>query len=404
MRAVKSRVMKGAGARVFPTAVAFMAAAAGLAAMMTGGGALAQNGAECARLQQEIAASRHGPNGQIQAAAERQRGELARTTAYARSLGCENRKFLIFGSDPPAQCGELNGQISRMQANLNDLQARGGGGSGDLVARYNSECVQRQPGNFFEALFNGFRPPNANQEPIEPETPAARENSEGQSGEGGVNAHAGGYAVCVRSCDGSFFPVSYSGAGSRSDSLEEVCRALCPNAEVELYSFGFGGTINTAVSASGEPYVNSPNALKYLQSYDPTCSCRRKGQSWADALAGAEARYGHEAKDILVTAEKSAEMARPIDPKTKVDPKAKMTKASAKSTVVTQDLPAPGLDANGADTKLSAEAATISREGSGIAGGDRQGGARYGEGQGQTVEVTGPDGVKKRVRVVGPTL
>ena len=50
-----------------------------------------------------------------------------------------------------------------------------------------------------------------------------------------------------------------------------------------------------------------------------------KGESWAEALAGAEARYGHEKHDILVTPEKSAEMARPIiDPKAKpaADPKA----------------------------------------------------------------------------------
>ena len=43
-------------------------------------------------------------------------------TASARSLGCENRKFLFFGSDPPPQCGQLNGQIARMQANLADLR------------------------------------------------------------------------------------------------------------------------------------------------------------------------------------------------------------------------------------------------------------------------------------------
>ena len=40
--------------------------------------------------------------------------------------------------------------------------------------------------------------------------------------------------------------------------------------------------------------------------------------SWAETLADAEARYGHEKRDILVTPEKSAEMARPI-----IDPKAK---------------------------------------------------------------------------------
>ena len=65
---------------------------------------------------------------------------------------------------------------------------------------------------------------------------------------------------------------------------------------------------------------------------------------------------------------------------------------------------APVLDANGADTKLSAAAATVSREGSGIAGGDVENAKSFSVNQGRTVEVTGPDGVKHTVRIVGPTL
>ena len=242
----------------------------------------------------------------------------------------------------------------------------------------------------------------------------------------GANAHAGSYAVCVRSCDGSFFPVSYSGAGSRADSLEEVCRSLCPNADVALYSFPLGGTIDQAVSSTGERYVDMPNALKFQQSFDSTCSCRRKGESWAQALANAEARYGHESHDIIVTPEKSAEMARPIiDPKAKpaVDPKAKPSKTLAKTTdttasttattttspTATTTTPAPDpatpvLDANGADPALSAAAATVSREASGIAGDDVQSAKSFTVKQGRTAEVTGPDGVKRTVRIVGPTL
>ena len=395
--------------------------------------ALAQN-AECARLQQAIAAHR-GSSGS-QAAVERQRAELGRTRAYAGSLGCGNRKFLMFGSDPPAQCGEVNAQISRMEANLADLQARAGGGAGDLVARYNAECGHAQPAgpaNVFEALFGGIARLGAPQEQEPPQTDARFEDHGDQqrqsapSGEkGGAQAHAGSYAVCVRTCDGSFFPVSYSGAGSRADSLEDVCRALCPNADMALYSFPFGGTVDEAASATGEPYANLPNAGKFEKAYDPSCSCRRKGQSWADALAEAEARYGHQKHDILVTPEKSAEMARPIiDPKAKpaTDSKAKpgasvvagpgVTAApglSATAPGATPGAPssdtaiAPVLDANGADTKLSAEAATVSRETSGIAGDGVQSAKSFSVNQGRTVEVTGPDGVKHPVRIVGPAL
>ncbi len=244
-------------------------AMAGLAGVLASAAALAQN-ADCARLQAAISAAPRG-GGQLQAAAERQRVELARTTAYAHSIGCDNQKFLFFGSEPPPQCGEIKGQISRMQANLADLQARGGGGRGDLIARYNAQCgnAPRGPANIFEALFGGgaryqtnpdaLPPPDEQQETIEKSIEEEKQ---------GANARAGSYAVCVRTCDGSFFPVSYSGAGSRADSLEEVCRSLCPNADVQLYSYPFGGTINEAVSSNGERYVDLPNALKFEQTFE----------------------------------------------------------------------------------------------------------------------------------------
>jgi len=409
------------GGKYLASAGALVALAASIAALSHG--ALAQNAGECARLQQAIA-SRHGSSG-AQAAVERQRAELGRTEAAARSLGCGNRKILIFGSDPPPQCGELNGQIARMQANLADLEARAGGGAGDLIARYNAECgnAPPRPTNFLEALFGGVArlaappppppPPGQTEARFEPldRAPADRTTESGQPVDRQhVVAHSGSYAVCVRTCDGSFFPVSYSGSGSRADSLEEVCRALCPNADVALYSFPFGGTIDeAAASTTGEPYANLANAGKFQTAYDPNCSCRRKGQSWADALADAEARYGHEKHDIIVTPEKSAEMARPI-----IDPKAKP--GAAAPTVVAgpgaangatpagDTASAPILDINGTDTKLSAETATVSREASGIAGDDVQGAKSFAVDQGRKVEVTGPNGVKRVVRIVGPAL
>jgi hypothetical protein len=409
-----------------------VAIAAAVAGVVGGGQSFAQQSADCARLQAAIAAAPRGGGGAAAAAAERQRAELASANAYARSIGCDNQKFLFFGSDPPPQCGEVKGRIARMQANLSDLQARAGGGRAELVARYNAVCVnaQRAPGNIFEALFGGgarqaalnpdeLPPPDQQQEMID----KSIENEKK-----GAHVSAGSYAVCVRTCDGSFFPVSYSGAGSRADSLEEVCRSLCPNADVQLYSFPFGGTINGAVSSSGEPYVNLPNALKFEQTYDSTCSCRRKGESWAQALAAAEAKYGHESRDILVTPEKSVELSRPIIAKAAADAKGKPAKSNAKAIPDTASSqpggphpqpgvvlsnpgasPPPGaatvsLDANGTDTALSAAAAAVSREASGIAGGGVQSGTVYGKTDGQTVTETSPDGVSRKVRIVAPTL
>jgi Protein of unknown function (DUF2865) len=373
------------------------------------GSALGQS-AECQRLQQAIAAAGHGGGGQgaqYEAAAQRQRGEIDRTVAYARSIGCENRKFLFFGSGPPPQCDSINAQVSRMQANLADLQSRAGGGDGgraELVARYNAQCTgsASQPHGILDALFGNQREqsPDVQTVPLVPD-PNANPDQQPADGEA-KEARAGSKAVCVRSCDGSFFPVSYSAGGSRLDELQDMCRALCPNADVSLYTYSPSADIETAVSISGARYMDSPTALKYRKSLDSTCSCRRRGQSWADALAGAEQRLGGLGKtDIMVTPEKSAELSRP-----KPDPKSKTAKppADAPKTPAPDPKAAAAPDQTQADQLLGQQAATVSRESSGIAAGDATTGPLYTKGQGQTQEVTGTDGVKRRVRIIDPTL
>ena len=368
------------------------AIALALAAALTASRQTLAQSSECVRLQQAIADSgRRSQSDRYQAAAQKQRGELDRTASYARSLGCENRKFLFFGASPPAQCGEINAQIGRMQANLSDLEARAGGGSGgrgELVARYNAECGAgasgRQP-NIFDAIFGNPPPPAANDmtlEPISPDAPAT-EPSDG--------AHGGSKAVCVRSCDGYFFPVSYSAGSSRLDSLQDMCSALCPNAEVSVYTYPMSADIDSAVSVSGARYVDSANALKYRQSFDSTCTCKKRGQSWVDALAGAEQRLGSQGhSDLIVTQAKSVELSRP-----RVDPKARTAKPAPEPPKVAE---APQSD------QLEKQAGAISRESSGIAAGDAGAGSLLTTDKGQMRETIGPDGLKRRVRIIDPTL
>ena len=385
----------------------FGLAAAILVGLVAAGSAQAQS-AQCVKLQQAIAAAGHSsPNAQYEAAAQRQRGEIDRTAAYAHSIGCENRKFLFFGNGPPPQCEQINAQLSRMQANLGDLQARAGGDGGraELVARYNSECTNaaaNQPHGIFDALFgnhNEQAPQEVQTVPLEPD-PNASLDQQTAPGDG-KEARAGSKAVCVRSCDGSFFPVSYSAGSGRLDDLQDMCRALCPNADVSLYTYSPAADIETAVSISGARYMDSPTALKYRHSVDSTCSCRRRGQSWADALAGAEQRLGLGKTDIMVTPERSAELSRP-----KPDPKNK----PGKSPVVDPQKPlvpdpkTAAQDQAPIDQLLGQQAATVSRESSGIAAGDATEGPVYTKGQGQTEEITGSDGVKRRVRIIDPTL
>ena len=174
--------------------------------------------------------------------------------------------------------------------------------------------------------------------------------------------------------------------------------------DVDLYSFPFGGTIDEAVSSTGEPYADLANAHKFEQAYDGACSCRRPGRSWAETLADAEAKYGHSARDILVTPEKSAQLSRPVEDPRALVARASLMKADAAAAAEASSAPPLDLDANGVDTRLSAAAASISRTTSGIRDDGAQGRTMIRRNQGRTVEEQDPDGATRRVRIVGPTF
>jgi hypothetical protein len=199
-------------------------------------------------------------------------------------------------------------------------------------------------------------------------------------------------AICVSACDGSFFPMSYASPASRAESLAEVCRSLCPNTDVAPYSFPFGGTIDQAVSATGESYNRLPNAHRFEQSFDSSCSCRAQGQSWAEALAPAEAKYRRPSHDTVVTAAEAERMSRPLEAAKKGP--AAGAEPSAPAQVD------PDLDVNGVDTVLTAAVKTISHETSGVRAQDTERPVSYGLKQGHTIEETDSEGAIRKVRVL----
>ena len=83
--------------------------------------------------------------------------------------------------------------------------------------------------------------------------------------------------VCVRLCDGFFFPVPAS-TGPNADA-EAVCRALCPATGVALYFLPANSDrIENATNAPGEPYSALPAAFRYRSAGAPACGCRRAGE------------------------------------------------------------------------------------------------------------------------------
>jgi hypothetical protein len=246
-----------------------------------------QVNAVCTRLEAQLAAVSSGGDTaraeQIQkyeAAAAQQQAQLDRLTAQSKKAGCDNTGFFssMFGNQSPS-CGPLNGQIQQMKGNLDRIQgdlARlqgsdvaperegqrrallGALAQNDCGPQYRQAAAQPQRGNLFEALFG----PNS---------------VVGGATVQGENSPAGsGYrTVCVRMCDGYYYPISYSASPAKFPDDERACQASCPASEAQLFMHrNPGEDINQAVSQTGQLYTAIPNAFKYRQAFDQSCSCK----------------------------------------------------------------------------------------------------------------------------------
>lgn len=264
--------------------------------------------ADCRDLQSQIAVYPVSDGETRARAAIAQRmSEIDRLRAQGQSIGCGRQQFLFFNQAPPA-CASIEQRVVSLRASLPELEAaaqRAGGGRTQLIARFNAQCRTQQTAapqrrGFLEQLFgsDGYR-----QEPLEGPGDMTEPVEEGPQ--------RGSKAVCVRTCDGGFFPVSYSAGSGNSNQLADLCRAQCPFAETRVYTYSPARDIVDAVSAEGEPYTSHPNALRFRRTFDKTCTCRPPDTSWAEALAGAEKLLNRDRRDVIVTQEKSDEMARP---------------------------------------------------------------------------------------------
>ena len=104
--------------------------------------------------------------------------------------------------------------------------------------------------------------------------------------QGHTERRSGQYrTVCVRTCDGFYFPISFATVPARFPDDEKTCKNLCPAAETTLFSYrNPGEDMNSAVSINGQSYSASPNAFKYRTEFNPSCACKAAGQTWSDAL------------------------------------------------------------------------------------------------------------------------
>lgn len=83
-------------------------------------------------------------------------------------------------------------------------------------------------------------------------------------------------SVCVRLCDGYFFPIGPVGSNASIASHEADCAGLCPDAPTEIFIEAAGSDkIEDAISTKGASYTALPVAFRHRETSDNTCTCHR---------------------------------------------------------------------------------------------------------------------------------
>lgn len=259
-------------------------------ASVTATGAVAQVSEQqirCMQLQQDLAAARGGGGAggeqlrRLQQEISQQDRIYQGAQASMDSGGCYERLF-IFGRalKRNPRCLKLNARVEDARRQLARLQERrkslkrGGGNKrrqNELRQALQRNGCSGAPSGGGGGLFDFLGGGNRDQF----QTPISRS----------INPNGRYHSVCVRLCDGFYFPVSYSTYGSRLEQDKVQCEQNCA-APAELYVYrNPGGKIQQAISLQGSAYMDLPVALKFRKEYIKGCSCKQTEYNPTEIMA-----------------------------------------------------------------------------------------------------------------------
>jgi hypothetical protein len=82
--------------------------------------------------------------------------------------------------------------------------------------------------------------------------------------------------LCVRLCDGYYFPVSFSTLPNHFERDAQVCQSQCAAPAELYYHQNPGGSVEQMLSFAGQhPYTSLKSAFRYRKEYVQGCSCKQ---------------------------------------------------------------------------------------------------------------------------------
>jgi hypothetical protein len=100
--------------------------------------------------------------------------------------------------------------------------------------------------------------------------------------------------LCVRLCDGYYWPISYSISRSRAKRDAERCEQSCPGRARLFLHRNPGEDVEDMVDLQGRPYRDHPQAFLYRAEYIADCTCR--GHPWEEEAMTRHRSYAETAR------------------------------------------------------------------------------------------------------------
>lgn len=230
----------------------------------------------CVQLEQRLyAESRNNPRDQL----PRIEGDMRTAERAVRAAqeqldrsNCYEYEFLLFGKSirrTPA----CQGQAQQLDANRRRLSE---------LDQQRQQIIQSGGRSLQDDLIRELARNNCG---ANYQQQAARTNSpfsslwqDEDSGPGGSSFNYGATfrTVCVRLCDGAFFPVSFSTLPASFDRDQDLCQQRCAApAELYYHSQNPGQGIDQAIShKTRQPYSTLRTAFRFRKEFVAGCSCK----------------------------------------------------------------------------------------------------------------------------------
>lgn len=200
--------------------------------------------------------------------------ELRKAKQDQKRLRCLTSAVVIVRPDGGNDCGDLSKAIDRMEENRDILTAKlqeirsgsaasqgsrtrlsealvANGCSPDTDATLASEPEEAQRVPYLDTLAEPYEV-SRNVPGVLPDQPAPLPT-------GNIRT------LCVRTCDGGFFPISSNTSAMNFAQDAGQCQQMCPNTETELYFHApeYSETSDMISAVTGRPYRDLPNAFAY---------------------------------------------------------------------------------------------------------------------------------------------